>query len=172
MATKYKTELMNLSELTINPKNPRVIKDEKFDILVKSIKDFPEMLHIRPIVIDENNIVLGGNMRLKACKAAKLKQVPVIKITDLTDEQKDEFIIKDNVSGGEWDWQTLHDEWDVAKLEDWGLDVPGFDEEELEAQEDDFDATPPETPITVLGDLYEIGRKVWCKNCKTYHNID
>jgi DNA modification methylase len=157
MATKYKTELMNLSELTINPKNPRVIKDEKFDILVKSIKDFPEMLHIRPIVIDENNIVLGGNMRLKACKAAKLKQVPVIKITDLRDEQKDEFIIKDNVSGGEWDWQTLHDEWDVAKLEDWGLDVPGFGEEELEAVEDDFDATPPEQPVTVLGDLYEIG---------------
>jgi DNA modification methylase len=96
-------------------------------------------------------------MRLKACKAAGLKEVHVIKASELTEDEQRQFIIKDNVSGGEWDWDMLANEWDVEQLEEWGLDVPNFGETELEAVEDDFDATPPEEPITVLGDLYEIG---------------
>ena len=140
-----------------NPNNPRLIKDNKFKQLVKSIQEFPEMLELRPIVIDENNIVLGGNMRLKACIEAGLTEVPV-KVATLTEQQKNEFIIKDNVGFGEWDWDDLANSWDVQELTDWGLDIPNFDAEVLEAEEDDF-AVPDggtETDI-VLGDLFEIG---------------
>jgi hypothetical protein len=122
-------ELINISELTVNPNNPRVIKDEKFEKLVQSVKDFPDMLKLRPIVVDENNVILGGNMRFKACKAAKLKQVPVMKASELTEAQKREFIIKDNVSGGEWDWAMLQNEWDTEQLDAWGVDFPGFEPE-------------------------------------------
>ena len=108
-----------------NPNNPRLIKDNKFKQLVKSIQEFPEMLELRPIVIDENNIVLGGNMRLKACIEAGLKDVPV-KIATLTEQQKNEFIIKDNVGFGEWDWDDLANNWVVDEVIEWGLDIPNF----------------------------------------------
>jgi len=150
-------ETVKISEVKLNPNNPRLIKDDKFKKLVQSIKDFPEMLNIRPIVVNQDMVILGGNMRYKACKEAGLKEIPII-IADLTEDQQREFLIKDNVSGGEWDWEILANEWDSEQLEDWGLDVPIFEVDEvLEATEDDFDATPPEEPITVLGDLYEIG---------------
>jgi hypothetical protein len=148
----------NIADVKINPNNPRLIKDDKFTKLVQSIKDFPEMLEIRPIVVNSDMVVLGGNMRLKACKEAGIKEVPIIIADNLTEEQQREFLIKDNVSGGEWDWDMLANEWDAEELADWGLDVPAFETDEvLEAEEDDFDATPPAEPITVLGDLYEIG---------------
>jgi DNA modification methylase len=149
--------LEKITKVKSNPNNPRLIKDDKFHKLVNSIKEFPKMLEIRPIVVNDDMIVLGGNMRLKACKEAGLKEVPVIKASDLTEEEQRQFIIKDNVSGGEWDWDMLANEWDVEQLDEWGLDVPVFPQVELEAEEDDFDTTPPEEPITVLGDLYEIG---------------
>jgi site-specific DNA-methyltransferase (adenine-specific) len=150
--------LKNIGEIKINPNNPRLIKDDKFKKLVQSIKDFPEMLDIRPIVVNTDMVILGGNMRFKACKEAGLKEVPIIIADSLTDEQQREFLIKDNTSGGEWDFEMLANEWDVEQLEEWGLDIPAFETDEvLEAQEDDFDATPPAEPITVLGDLYEIG---------------
>jgi ParB-like chromosome segregation protein Spo0J len=117
---------VNINEVKTNPKNPRLIKDDKFRKLVKSIQEFPEMLELRPIVVDENNIVLGGNMRLKACKEAGLKEVFVVKADNLTELQKDEFIVKDNVGFGEWDWDMLANEWDADKLDEWGLDVPIF----------------------------------------------
>lgn len=122
---EWKTEKIN--NLKSNPNNPRIIKDDKFHKLVKSIKDFPEMLEIRPIVVNSEMIVLGGNMRLKAAKEAGLKEVPIIKAKNLTIEQQNEFIIKDNVSGGEWDFDILANEWDVEQLEEWGLDIPNFD---------------------------------------------
>ena len=150
-------ETVKISTVKTNPNNPRVIKDNKFEQLVQSIKDFPKMLEIRPIVVNDDMIVLGGNMRLKACKEAGLKDVQIIKASDLTEEQQREFIIKDNVGFGEWDWMQLK-EWDGEELEAWGLDVPDYEADQvIEAEEDDFDATPPEIPITVLGDLYEIG---------------
>jgi site-specific DNA-methyltransferase (adenine-specific) len=150
-------EKVKISEVKLNPNNPRLIKDDKFKKLVQSIKDFPEMLNIRPIVVNQDMIILGGNMRYKACKEAGLKEIPIIK-TDLTEDQQREFLIKDNTSGGEWDFEMLANEWDNEQLEEWGLDLPSFETDEvLEAEEDDFDATPPEEPITVLGDLYEIG---------------
>jgi site-specific DNA-methyltransferase (adenine-specific) len=149
---------VKITEVKVNPNNPRTIKDEKFKKLVESIKGFPEMLSLRPIVVNDDMVVLGGNMRLKACKEAGLKEVPIIKASDLSEEQQKEFIIKDNVGFGDWDWDTLSNEWDVEQLQDWGLDVPDFSETELEAEEDDFDVPEGgiETDI-VLGDLFEIG---------------
>ena len=153
-----KIEIIKISEVKNNPNNPRVIKDDKFLKLVNSIKEFPKMLEIRPIVVNDDMIVLGGNMRLKACVEAGLKEVPIIKADDLTEDEQRQFIIKDNVSGGEWDWEMLSNEWDTEQLDAWGLDVPDFEADQvLEAEEDDFDSTPPEEPKTVLGDLYEIG---------------
>jgi hypothetical protein len=120
-------KLVKISEVKINPNNPRLIKDDNFKKLVQSIKDFPEMLDIRPIVVNKDMIILGGNMRFKACKEAGLKEVPII-ITDLTEDKQKEFLIKDNVSGGEWDWDLLN-EWDTEQLEEWGLEVPNFEAE-------------------------------------------
>lgn len=151
-------QLINIQEVKPNENNPRFIKDYKFKKLVKSIKDFPEMLKLRPIVVNNNMVVLGGNMRLKACKEAGLKEVWILKADDLTEKQQREFIVKDNVGFGEWDWDVLGNEWNTQQLEDWGLEFMPFEEEEvLEAKEDDFNEAPPEQPKTVLGDLYEIG---------------
>ena len=151
------TTEMKLSEIRANPNNPRLIKDEKFAKLVESIRSFPEMLKLRPIVVNDENVVLGGNMRLKACKEAGLKNVPVIKASELTEEQQREFIIKDNVGFGEWDWEMLANGWDAEKLEEWGLDVPDFTAKELEASEDDY-YIPDEVKTDIVpGDLFEIG---------------
>ena len=115
-------KLEKIKKVKPNPENPRVIKDEKFQKLVQSIKDFPKMLELRPIVVDSDMVVLGGNMRLKACIEAGLKEVPILVADDLTEEQKKEFIIKDNISFGEWDWSILG-EWDAVQLGEWGLEV-------------------------------------------------
>jgi hypothetical protein len=115
------THLVSISKVKPNQDNPRIIKDYKFKKLVQSIKDFPQMLELRPIVVNEDNIVLGGNMRLKACQEAGLKEVHIIQAKDLTPEQQREFIIKDNVGFGEWDWDVLANEWDSVQLDDWGM---------------------------------------------------
>jgi hypothetical protein len=117
-------KIVDIKTVKPNPSNPRYIKDHKFTQLVKSIRHFPEMLQLRPIVVDADNIVLGGNMRLKACIEAGLKEVPIIVASELTDEQQKEFIIKDNVGFGEWDWEQLANEWEIEQLSDWGLDLP------------------------------------------------
>jgi 16S rRNA G966 N2-methylase RsmD len=153
-----KAEVVNINKVRSNPNNPRIIKDDKFQKLVKSIQEFPQMLEIRPIVVNDDMIVLGGNMRLKACQEAGIKEIPIIKASNLTEEQQKEFIIKDNVGFGEWDWNDLANNWDSEKLQEWGLDIPGFEAEVLEAEEDDFAAPEGgiETDI-VVGDLFEIG---------------
>lgn len=120
------TKILKISEIKLNPNNPRLIKDDKFEKLVNSIKEFPEMLKIRPIVVNKYMIILGGNMRFKACKEAGLKEIPVIIANELTSDQEREFLIKDNVSGGEWDWNLLND-WDKDELDAWGLDVTNFE---------------------------------------------
>ena len=150
--------IVKITEIKSNPNNPRIIKDDKFKKLVKSIQEFPQMLKLRPIVVNNDMVVLGGNMRLKACKEAGLKEVHILKADELTDEQQKEFIVKDNVGFGEWDWDMLANEWDTDKLEDWGLDLPLDYNEVLEAEEDDFEVMEEgiETDI-VLGDLFEIG---------------
>lgn len=126
--------IVKLTDIKVNPNNPRLIKDCKFRQLVQSIKDFPEMLNIRPIVVNKDMIILGGNMRYKACKEAGLKEIPII-VADLPEDKQREFLIKDNVSGGEWDWDILANEWDAEQLSDWGLDVPTFEDIEDEQHE-------------------------------------
>ena len=148
---------VKISEIKNNTNNPRIIKDDKFKKLVKSIKEFPQMLEKRPIVVDENMMVLGGNMRLKACLEAGLKEVWIDVAEDWTEEQKQEFIVKDNVGFGEWDWDTLANEWDIEMLEDWGLDIPDFAVKELEAEEDDYEVPDQIETDIVIGDLFEIG---------------
>lgn len=138
-----KIEEINLNSIKANSSNPRTIRDEKFEKLVQSIKDFPEMLKIRPLVVNDDMIVLGGNMRLKACKEAGLKKIPVIKASNLTPEQQKEFIIKDNVGFGEWDWELI--EFEFPKAEEWGLDIPTIlgDDNEDEDRGSDYDGKYP-----------------------------
>lgn len=153
---------MKLKDIKANPNNPRVIKDDKFEKLKNSIKDFPKMMALRPMVINNDNVVLGGNMRLKALKELGYKEIPdtwVKRADELTEDEQRQFIIKDNVGFGEHDWDVLKTEWDIQELEEWGLDIPVFEiDEVLEAKEDDFDVPEGgiETDI-VLGDLFEIG---------------
>ena len=163
---------MKLKDIKPNPNNPRVLRDEKFQKLKQSITEFPKMLALRPMVIDENNVVLGGNMRLRALQELGFTDVEeawVKRSSDLTEDEKKRFIIADNVAFGEWDWDTLANDWEVVDLEAWGLDIPQFDNEaeELEASEDDYDVPEGgiETDI-VIGDLFEIGEhRLLCGNC-------
>jgi ParB-like chromosome segregation protein Spo0J len=138
------TKRVKISEVKMNPSNPRTIKDEKFAKLLKSIKEFPEMLEMRPIVVNQDMIVLGGNMRLKACKEAGLKEIPII-IAEIPEEKQKEFIIKDNIGYGEWQWDMLANEWNVEDLEEWGLDIIGFDlnQENLDTEFDLEDGDKP-----------------------------
>lgn len=152
---------MKITEIKTNPNNPRFIKDEKFNKLVKSIKDFPEMMELRPIIIDENNIIQGGNMRYKALRELGYKDIPdnwIKQRKDLTVEQWNEFIIKDNVGFGEWDLDALANEWDGEQLSKWGVDLSGWNESKiLEAEEDNFEIPEEIQTDIVLGDLFEIG---------------
>jgi hypothetical protein len=150
-------EKIEITKIKLNPNNPRLIKDDKFKKLVQSIKDFPEMLDIRPIVVNKEMIILGGNMRYKACKEAGLKQVPII-IADLTEDQQKEFLIKDNTSGGEWDFDLLANEWDAEQLEAWGLDLPIDDkidklnEGEVLEFEQSVQLIPPKEYILIMAE--------------------
>jgi hypothetical protein len=153
-----------------NPSNPRLIKDAKFRQLVQSVRDFPQMLELRPIVVDADGVVLGGNMRLKACKEAGLKQVPVIRADDLTPEQQREFVVKDNVGFGEWDWDALANEWDAEPLAEWGLDVPDVEADAVVGLTDPDDVPePPAEPITRLGDVITLGaHRLICGDCRDF----
>jgi ParB-like chromosome segregation protein Spo0J len=125
-------KLYKIKDVKLNPANPRIIKDDKFAKLVQSLKEFPEMANIRPIVCNTDMVILGGNMRFKAMQAAGWKEVPV-EVVDWPEDKQAEFVIKDNVSGGEWDWDMLANQWDAEKLEAWGLDLPVL----LDAEEPD-----------------------------------
>jgi DNA modification methylase len=149
-------EWVKTKDIIPNENNPRILKDDKFKKLVQSIKDFPEMLEIRPIVVNNEMMILGGNMRWKAIQEIGIKEIPIIKAENLTEEQQREFLIKDNVGFGEWDWDALANDWNPEELNEWGLEVPNM-KHELEAEDDNFEE--PETIETdiVLGDLFEIG---------------
>ena len=149
-------QTVKINEVKPNPSNPRTIKDDKFKKLVKSIQDFPEMLKLRPLVVNSEMVVLGGNMRLKACKEAGLTEVPIIYAENLSEAQQQEFIIKDNLGYGEWNWDDLK-EWDLSDLEEWGMDIPSNAVQELEAVEDEYEMPNQIETDIVLGDLFEIG---------------
>ena len=122
------SEIIDINKIKKNPDNPRLIKDSQYQTLIRSIKEFPEMLKLRPLVLDESNTILGGNMRYEACRELGIKEIPVIYAKGLTDKQKKEFIIKDNLSYGEWDYAMLANEWDTEQLQNWGLNIPEFNE--------------------------------------------
>ena len=155
--------IVDINLIKPNPKNPRTIKDDKFEKLKQSIQEFPDMLNKRPLVCftdkDGKYVVLGGNMRLKASKEIGLKELPIMLADEWTEEQKAEFLIKDNVGFGEWDWDQLTSEWDIDKLDEWGLDMPvDFTiAEELKAEEDNYEMPDELHTDIVLGDLFEIG---------------
>jgi DNA modification methylase len=153
--------MAKLSSIKPNPSNPRIIKDEKFEKLKQSIKDFPQMMELRPMIVDESNTLLGGNMRFKALQDLGYKEIPdnwIKKASELTEEQKKEFIIKDNVGFGEWEWEQLANEWDVEQLTEWGLDIPDYAIAQPEAIEDDYEIPDTIETDIVLGDLFEIGQ--------------
>ena len=139
---------IKISDLKTNPNNPRFIKDDKFHKLVQSLKDFPEMAKVRPIVVNQEMVVIGGNMRLKAMKEAGWKEVPV-DVVDWSEEQQKEFIVKDNVGFGEWDWDMLANEWAAEDLEKWGLDVPVFADYSDKNQEIDTNEFSSEMVISL-----------------------
>lgn len=153
---------MAIDGIKANPNNPRLIKDDKFTKLVQSIKDFPEMLEAREIVVNKDHIILGGNMRYKAAKEAGLKEVPV-KIVDWSEDKQKQFIIKDNVSGGEWDWDVLANEWDAEELDEWGLDVPNDFGDDAEVEEDEAPEVSSEPAISKLGEYVDVIRKRYAK---------
>ncbi len=152
---------MKLSDIKPNPNNPRIIKDEKFIKLKKSIEDFPKMMKLRPMVINEDNIVLGGNMRLKALKELGYKEIPdewVKRADELTEDEQRRFIIADNVGYGEHDWEMLANEWNVEELEEWGLKIPNWgDGSEFNTMTDeDVDITEEFDPIGSASDLHKV----------------
>ena len=156
---------VKITKVKGNPNNPRIIKNDKFKKLVKSIQEFPEMLKLRPIVVDEEMIVLGGNMRLKASKDAGLKEVWIEVAEGLTEEQKKEFIVKDNVGFGEWEWDMLANEWDSVQLAEWGLDVwENEDDKIAEAGLIEDDEIPEVKESKVKrGDIWQLGEhRIMC----------
>lgn len=165
-------ELRPIKDIKPNPDNPRVIRDEKFTKLKNSIQEFPEMLKLRPIVVDENDVILGGNQRYRALQELKHKEVWTIKASELTEAQKREFIIKDNVGFGEHNWDVLANEWDAAELEAWGLDIPGFDSDneldESDQGSDEFtrlevECKDPEQLNDLMDELHSRGFNVKAK---------
>lgn len=154
---KRETLTLPMSDIKLNESNPRVIKDKQMKRLVKSIQDFPEMTELRPIVVDENNVILGGNMRYRAMQQLGYEQAEVVRVSGLTDEQKREFIIKDNVPFGDWDWDELANSWDAVELNDWGLDIPEAEAVGQEVEEVDVPEVTGE-PDSEAGKVYLLGR--------------
>ena len=145
--------MMKISDVKLNPNNPRLIKDDKFRKLVKSIEEFPKMMALRPIVINADSVVLGGNMRLKALQQLKYKEIPdewVKRAEDLTEDEARRFIIADNVGFGEHDWEVLASDWDAAELEDWGLDLPSeWGGEEYSDKNKEIDIDEMDSDMTI-----------------------
>lgn len=153
-------QFSNITEIKPNPRNPRIIRDEKFKKLVKSLQDFPEMLEKRPLVVftdvDGKYVVLGGNMRLKAANEIGLKKLPIIIADDWTEEQKNQFLIKDNVAFGEWDFEELVSDWDNDSLNEWGLQLPNWSPEINEMTEDELDINEEFDPIGTSSNLQRV----------------
>jgi len=159
---KVETKKVRLSEIKLNPDNPRQISKTQLDRLVKSITEFPEMMELREIVVDETMTILGGNMRFRALNEAGEKEAIAKIATGLTPGQKREFIVKDNAGFGEWDMDALANGWSDLPLNEWGLDVPAYFGDDDEVVEDDFDADEEAEKITIpeteLRDIWILGR--------------
>lgn len=174
-----------LRQLRANPSNPRTITQSKLDKLVQSLRQFPQMLELRPLVVEslDNPVVLGGNMRLRALQQLGVEEVPVLEASELSAEQRGEFVIKDNVGFGEWDWEALANEWDPVELSDWGLDLPGVNLDQHQLTDEftlpDGDKEPFQQMAFTLADqqaevvknaLAEIKKTEEYKYCETFGN--
>jgi hypothetical protein len=169
----YSAKLLPIEQIKTNPKNPRVIRDGKFQKLKKSIQDFPEMLNLRPLIVNDDMIVIGGNMRLKALQELGYKEVPIIMANDLSEDQQNEFIIKDNLPYGEWDYDMLGNEWDHAKLIEWGMEIPKFDDVDIdEFFKDDGSSEATKDKIVLIFPIDEIDsiRAGLLKHGETYED--
>jgi DNA modification methylase len=166
---------MKLSEIHINSTNPRIIKDDRFKKLVKSISEFPKMMELRPVIVDSEGMILGGNMRFKALKELKYKEVPddwIKRADELTDEEKRRFIIEDNIGFGEWNFDLLSNDWDKDKLIEWGLEMPDFEIKE-EIKEDDFEIPIDIKTDIIPGDLFQIGNhRLLCGDSTNSEHIE
>lgn len=167
---------MKLSSIRPNPANPRTIRDDKFSKLKASLEQFPKMMALRPIVVDDAGMVLGGNMRLLALQELGYNEVPeewVKQASELTEGEKRRFVITDNAGFGEWDWDMLANEWDAGELAEWGLDVPEGWGDDVKAEEDDY-TEPKNLPVDVVtGDLIEIGRhRLLCGDSTNVDDVD
>jgi ParB-like chromosome segregation protein Spo0J len=153
----FQVQHVPIAEVRENPDNPRTISDVQFRRLVKSIKEFPQMLAIRPLVVDAGFVVLGGNMRLKACREAGLGTVPVVVADTLTPKQRREFVIKDNASYGAWDWDALANEWSELPLADWGVETPSFNvnEQSVDAEPAPLNEAVAEYTKKIKAPVYE-----------------
>ncbi len=162
------------SDIKLNSSNPRIIKDDKYKKLVKSLKEFPQMADVRPVVIDETNTILGGNMRYKAMIEAGWDDIPVKQVKGWTEEQKKEFIVKDNLGYGEWDYDILANDYDLSQLEDYGMDLP----DDLKPQEEVKEDEAPEVdetsePISKLGEVYQLGRhRLMCGDSTKIEDVE
>ena len=162
------SQVVKIQQLKQNPNNPRFIKDDKFALLVKSVQEFPEMLSTRPIVVNTDYVILGGNMRYRACKEAGLKEVPIV-IVDWDEEKQKEFVIKDNAGFGAWDMEMLANLYDAHDLTEWGVDVDFATELDTEPSDDDFDVELPPESFLKRGDLIEIGtHRLLCGDATQY----
>ena len=162
---KRETIQLNLNDIKLNEHNPRTISKQQLDKLIKSVQEFPEMTELRPIVVDESNTIVGGNMRYRAMQKLGKSTAEVVRVTGLTDEQKREFIIKDNVAFGDWDWDALANEWDTGQLDDWGLDIPGTEATGQEVEEVDVPEVAGE-PDSQAGEVYSLGsHRLVCGDC-------
>ncbi len=172
---KAKIQKVSISSIKENDANPRFINKHKFQKLVNSVKEFPEMLSLRPIVVDKDNVILGGNMRYKACKEIGLKEVYIIQADDLDEKKAQEFIIKDNVGFGQWDWDLLANNWDTDLLNDWGLEVMALEEsfDEGDFTEDNDAPTTDEVIIHLSMPYYQYEKmeKDFQEFIKKYPNI-
>lgn len=164
---------MNLKDIRLNPDNPRFIKDDKFKKLCQSIKEFPKMLELRPIIVDSTGLILGGNMRFRAITqlGLELKDEWFKEASSLTDEEKRRFIVEDNVGFGEWDWDKLSVEFEKEELEDWGLDIDKWKEDEV--IEDEVPEVSDEPPVSKLGEVYKLGRhRIMCGDSTKIEDVE
>jgi len=164
---------MLVKDIKLNPSNPRIIKDDKFKKLVKSLKEFPEMAKVRPVVIDEDNMILGGNMRFKAMLEAGWTDIPVTKVKGWTEEQKREFVVKDNLGYGEWDYDVLANDYDLEQLDEWGMDIADDLLPQKEIEEDEAPEVDQGEPISKLGKVYQLGRhRLMCGDSTSIESVE